>query len=228
MDSLTFVHWDTEKKSNHIEGSERVLVAGIWERWVQALMPLGFLSKLSYDWQSTASLSWCEATIRVRDEFFFILEIFHRKLRVFFVAPSLTRGRVCCLLLLLGLARAVPLVSESRRTQNHILLSSRIYIPQEQSDPVIPSGTGFPFSSPFTAHRARVVFYPAGTFHSNLQCTRLIQTGGEMWCHVEEEREITFFCVIPFYFQSVPEHSTKRITWNKHYGLLGFDYRSDL
>jgi hypothetical protein len=45
--------------------------------------------------------------------------------------------------------------SESLRTRNHILLShlrlsqpggpgSRIYIPQEQGGPVIPSGTGFP------------------------------------------------------------------------------------
>jgi hypothetical protein len=51
------------------------------------------------------------------DQFFFLLEIFFRQLRVcYFVAPSLTRGRVCKLLLLLILASAVPLGSESRRT----------------------------------------------------------------------------------------------------------------
>jgi hypothetical protein len=38
-------------------------------------------------------------------------------------ALSLTRGRVCCLQLLLALARAVILGSESRGTRNHILLS---------------------------------------------------------------------------------------------------------
>jgi hypothetical protein len=44
-----------------------------------------------------------------RDKFFFLLEIFFRQLRVcYFVAPSLTRGRVCNLLLLLVLASTVP------------------------------------------------------------------------------------------------------------------------
>jgi hypothetical protein len=51
--------------------------------------------------------------------------------------------------MLLGLARVVTLRSESRRTQDHILLPKlagpgpRIYIPQEQGSPVIPPGTGF-------------------------------------------------------------------------------------
>jgi hypothetical protein len=94
-----------------------------------------------------------------RDQFYFLLEIFFRMLRSCnFVAPSLTRGRVCNLLvqLLLGLAIAVTLGSKSRRTHSHILLShlrlpqsggpgSRIYIPREQGGPVIPPGIGFPF-----------------------------------------------------------------------------------
>jgi hypothetical protein len=42
---------------------------------------------------------------------------------LFDVGRSLTRGRVCRLQLLLALASAVILVSESRWTQNHILLS---------------------------------------------------------------------------------------------------------
>jgi hypothetical protein len=47
-----------------------------------------------------------------RDQFFFPLEIFFRQFRVcYFVAPSLTRGWVCNLLLLLLLASAVPLGS---------------------------------------------------------------------------------------------------------------------
>jgi hypothetical protein len=93
-----------------------------------------------------------------RDQFIFLLEIFFRQLRVcYFVAPSLTRVRICNLLLLLVLASAVPLRSESRGTQDHILLSQflrlpqpggpgpRIYIPQEQGGPDIPLDTGFPF-----------------------------------------------------------------------------------
>jgi hypothetical protein len=41
--------------------------------------------------------------------FFFLLEIFFRQLRVcYFVAPSLTRGRICNLLLLLGMVSTVP------------------------------------------------------------------------------------------------------------------------
>jgi hypothetical protein len=94
-----------------------------------------------------------------RDQFFFLLEISFRQLRLcYFVAPSLTRGRVCTLLaqFLLGLSRAVTLGSKSHRTHGHILLphlrlpqpggpGSRIYIPQEQGGPDIPPGTGFPF-----------------------------------------------------------------------------------
>jgi hypothetical protein len=93
-----------------------------------------------------------------RDQFFFHPEFFFRQLRVcYFVALSLTRGRVCTLLLLLELASAVPLWSESRGTQEHILLSKflrlpqhggpgpRIYIPQEQGGPDISPGTGFLF-----------------------------------------------------------------------------------
>jgi hypothetical protein len=92
------------------------------------------------------------------DQFFFLLQIVFRQLRVCcFVAPSLTRGQVCNLLLLLVLASPVPLGSGSCGTQDHILLSHfvrllqpgrsgpRIYIPQEQDGPDIPPGSGFPF-----------------------------------------------------------------------------------
>jgi hypothetical protein len=100
-------------------------------------------SYLTTDSQS-ASLSWCQAIITPRDQIFFFLEIFFRQLRVcYFLAPSLTRGRVCNLLLLQGLASAIPLGSESCGTRDHILLSQFmrllqpgwpgpcVYIPQE-------------------------------------------------------------------------------------------------
>jgi hypothetical protein len=116
------------------------------------------------------------------DQFLFLLEIFFRQLRVcYFVEPSWTRGRVCNLLLLLILARAVPLGSKSRGTQDHILLSqflrlshpggpgSRIYIPQEQSGPDIPRGHWVPFPSLLTIRRSTVeVFYPASTRKTEL------------------------------------------------------------
>jgi hypothetical protein len=106
-------------------------------------------SKLYYDRQS-GSMSWCQATIRVRDQFFSPLEIFLWQLRVcYFMAPSLTRGRVCNLLLLLVLTSAVPLRSDFQRSRDHILLSQilripqpggpgpRTYIPQGQGGPVL-------------------------------------------------------------------------------------------
>jgi hypothetical protein len=110
--------------------------------------------KLIYDRQSVG-----QSALVSGDQFFFLLEISFRQFRLcYFVAPTLTRGRICNLLvqLLLDLARAVTLGSKSRRTHDHILLShlrppqpggpgSRIYIPQEQGGPVIPPSTGFPF-----------------------------------------------------------------------------------
>jgi hypothetical protein len=113
--------------------------------------------KLIYDRQSVGL--GVRHPSRTRDQFFFLLSISFRQLWVwYFVAPSLTRGRVCNLLLQLlpGLARAVTLWSKSRRTHGHILLSHLrlpqperpgpiIYIPQEQGGPVMPPGTGFPF-----------------------------------------------------------------------------------
>jgi hypothetical protein len=123
---------------------------------------------LTTDNQS-ASLSWCQTTIRARDQFFFLLEIFFRQLRVcYFVSPSLMRGRVCNLLLLQGLVSTVALQSESHGTQDHILLSQflrllqpggpgpRIYIPQEQGGPVIPLGIGFPLGHLLLTRRATV------------------------------------------------------------------------
>jgi hypothetical protein len=46
------------------------------------------------------------------------------------MVPSLTRGWVCNLMLLLGLASAVPLRSEYHGTQDHILLSQFLRLTQ--------------------------------------------------------------------------------------------------
>jgi hypothetical protein len=111
-------------------------------------------SKRTTDSQS-ASLSWCQASLRAYDQFLFLLEIFLRQLQVcYFMASSLTRGRVCNLLLLLGLANTVPLGSESLGTQDHISLSQflrlpkpggpspQTYIPAEEGGPVILRALG--------------------------------------------------------------------------------------
>jgi hypothetical protein len=67
-----------------------------------------------------ASLSWKKAPIwGLRSDLCYVWQ-----LRVcWFGAPSLTRGRVCPLRLLLALASAVIFGSESRGTRDHILLS---------------------------------------------------------------------------------------------------------
>jgi hypothetical protein len=74
-----------------------------------------------------------------------------------YVTFRLTRGLFCRLLLLLVLASAVTLRSESRGTQRPYFTVTdsrlpqhggpglRFYIPQEQGGPVIPPRTGFPF-----------------------------------------------------------------------------------
>jgi hypothetical protein len=86
------------------------------------------------------------------DKFFFLLEISFRQLRLcYFVAPFLTKGRVCNLLeqLLLSLARAVTLGSKSCRTHGHILLSHLRRPTWRARFPYLyPTGTGWPSYSP--------------------------------------------------------------------------------
>jgi hypothetical protein len=86
--------------------------------------PAGIGTKNDCDSQSyittdsqSASPSWCQAPIWDQRSIFLSPWNFVRHLRVwYFVAPTLMRGRVCNLLLLLVLASAVPLGSESHGT----------------------------------------------------------------------------------------------------------------
>jgi hypothetical protein len=92
-----------------------------------------------------------------------------------YVTSSLTRRWFCCLQLLLVLASAVILGSESRGTHDHILRSQIRDSPtwRARSPYLYPPGTGWPsytprhwvpFSSPPTTRRATVeVFEPAST-----------------------------------------------------------------
>jgi hypothetical protein len=73
------------------------------------------------------------------------------------VTSSLTRGCVCRIQLLLVLASAVNLMSESRGTHDHILLSQiwdSANLKGQIPVFIYPSGHLVPFSSPSTAHRA--------------------------------------------------------------------------
>jgi hypothetical protein len=120
----------------------------------------------------SVSLSWCQAIIRALPNFSFSMKFSFRQLLVcYFMAPSLTRGRVCNLLFLLGLVGAVPLGSESRGTQDHILLSQFVRFHQPRGPGLricIPPGTGWPsyipgqwipFPSPLTTRRATVEIF---------------------------------------------------------------------
>jgi hypothetical protein len=93
-----------------------------------------------------------------RDQFFFLLQIFFRQLRLcYFIAPSLTRGQVYNLLYNSGPCQSShSWVEVPQNSQPYFTVSSEtpptwmarfqyLYIPQEQDGPVIPPGTGFPF-----------------------------------------------------------------------------------
>jgi hypothetical protein len=102
--------------------------------------------KLIYDRQSVGQSVLVSGAHLGPMTFFFLLGISFRQLRLcYFVAPSLTRGQVCNLLvqLFLGLARAVTIGSKYLKTLGHILLfhlrlpqpggpGSRIYIPRNR------------------------------------------------------------------------------------------------
>jgi hypothetical protein len=98
---------------------------------------------------SPINSSWCQTPWGWRPDFFFQFNTYGHSP---YATSSLTRGWVYWLQLLLALASAVILRSESRGTDDHILLSQirdsptwRARFPQKQDGPVIPPGTGFPF-----------------------------------------------------------------------------------
>jgi hypothetical protein len=109
-------------------------------------------------------------TSGTRDQFFFLLEISFRQLRVcYFVAPSLTRGWVCNLMLL-----ASP--AQSHWSLTPAGLKTNFIVPIVETPPtwrarspcLCSSGTGWPrytsghwvhFSSPLTTRRAAVELF---------------------------------------------------------------------
>jgi hypothetical protein len=113
-------------------------------------------SELLYDWRFTANQFVLKTSPLklTTSNFIFQLNTCGYSL---YVTSSLTRRWVCRLKLLLVLASAVILMSDSRGNHDHILLSQiwvspkpggpgpRIYIPQEQGGSDILPGTWFPF-----------------------------------------------------------------------------------
>jgi hypothetical protein len=110
-----------------------------------------------------------------RYQFSFLLEIFFKQLRVcYFVAPSLTRGRVCNLLLLWVLASAVPLgvlVPRDPRPYFSVPILETSPTWRARSPYLYPPGRGWPryapghwvpFQPPLTTRRE--VFYPTSAW----------------------------------------------------------------
>jgi hypothetical protein len=118
-----------------------------------------------------------------RDQFLFLLEIFFRQLRgCYFVAPFLTRGRVCNLLLWWSLP------AQSRSDLSPTGLKTTFYCPNSWDSPnlegqvsvfisprnrvaqLYPRALGsLSIASYVTTHRATVeVFYPTSTWVSQL------------------------------------------------------------
>jgi hypothetical protein len=97
-------------------------LAGLrWKSWTPP--PHGMMKvKVTLRLMVSQSVSkcWCRAPSGARDQIFVTLS----KLRSGFCgAPSLTRGRVCLLYMLLALASVFFLESESLGTRDHISLS---------------------------------------------------------------------------------------------------------
>jgi hypothetical protein len=88
-------------------------------RLTSALRQSQSQSHIATDGQSV-SKSWCRAPIWAHDQIF--ITVWHLR-SCYCGAPSLTRGQVCLLHMLLALSSAVFLGSQSLGTHDHILLS---------------------------------------------------------------------------------------------------------
>jgi hypothetical protein len=96
-----------------------ITVVGTHISWISSQVK----SKLHCDLQSVSqsvSMSWCRAPSGAHDQIF--ITVWQLRSCSWGV-PSLTRGRVCVLYMLLALASAVFLGSESLGTRGNILLS---------------------------------------------------------------------------------------------------------
>jgi hypothetical protein len=164
-------------------------------------------SELLYDWRFTAShFILAKISLRITTSNFIL------QLNTCGYSPNvttfLTRGWVCPLQLLLDLASAAILRSESLETHDHLLLSHirdshnlepgpRIYIPQEQGGPIIPPGTGYPFRQKVKVKvTLRLTVSSSVSFgvkapssaHDQIFITVLTVTVLFLWCALSDER----------------------------------------
>jgi hypothetical protein len=108
-------------------------------------------SELLYDWRFTSNQFLAPSSVRLTTSNCFQLNPCGRSV---YVTSTLTREWVCCLQLLLTLASAVILGSESRGSHDHILLSNLenqvpVFVsPRNRVAQLYPPGTGFPFRRP--------------------------------------------------------------------------------
>jgi hypothetical protein len=136
-----------------------------------------------------------------RDQFFFHPQIFFRQLWVcYFVAPSLTRGWVCNLLLLLVLASAVP-----RNSRPYFIVPiletppiCRARSPRKQGGPVIPPGTEFPFL-PLSVRYSYYPLLKCTPVHLHHYYLLLHAQGGEQTQVAMLPPLLPFCCIISMY-----------------------------
>jgi hypothetical protein len=110
--------------------------------------------RLLYDWRSVRQYVLVSSTLEgLATRYYFLSECFCLEFAVLFLWSALSDERTGS-----AICSVITQWPESSRTRNHTLLphlrlsqpggpGSRIYIPQEQSGPVIPSGTVFFFTS---------------------------------------------------------------------------------
>jgi hypothetical protein len=131
-----------------------------------------YICDFYYEINTTCFGSWCQAPIwDPRPIFLYLWNIFTQLRVCYFVAPSLTRGRVCNLLLLLALASTVP-----RDSRPYFVVPIIGTSPtwRSRSPYLYPPGTGWPrytpghwvpFPSPLTTRRATVEILYAWNRH---------------------------------------------------------------
>jgi hypothetical protein len=110
--------------SRILSRNDAITTTDISVTWIKTCCLSNIPNRQSQSYFTTVSLppissSWPTAPWDSRPDFLFSIEHLHSPNVTF----SLTRGWVCRLQLLLALARAIILRSESRRTHNHTLLS---------------------------------------------------------------------------------------------------------
>jgi hypothetical protein len=137
-----------------------------------------------------------------RDQFLFLLEISFRQLRLcYFLAPSLTRGRVCNLLY--NCFWAFPEQSLLRRARSPYLY------PPGTGWPSYNPGQWVPFLSPLTTRRAAVEVCCTTIIYPPLRPTKRKQMLADYSRQVESAQSSLVSHVVRIGYTSLPRHVQK-------------------